>query len=394
MVLIFVLLVVLGYWVYKNNFEKSTPLTEITETQVPLSDFQDSEKQISEPVLKKENEDIPLVGVIAEGLDTPWGITFLPGGGILVTERKGTMRLVDSTGNLKSDPVAAISSVREIGEGGLQGIAVHPNFKSNNYMYIYYTYSGGDQGTLNRVLRFIYEGEKFTDEKIIVDAIPGASNHDGGRIRFGPDGYLYVTTGDAQNPSSAQSKDSLSGKILRVKDDGTSAPGNPFASAQGEPSGNLVFSYGHRNPQGIAWDKNGTLWATEHGPSGIETGNDEFNKIEMGNNYGWPDIRGTQSKEGMVTPIIESGRGNTWAPAGLAYVNDRFFFAGLRGTALYELDANGKNLKTHFKGEYGRLREVIAGPDGLLYVTTSNRDGRGVPKSGDDKILRINPEKL
>ncbi|OGM58825.1 hypothetical protein A3A75_06180 [Candidatus Woesebacteria bacterium RIFCSPLOWO2_01_FULL_39_10] len=364
-----------------------------------------------------ETKDFPRVSVFAEGLDTPWAIAFLPSfaeaskgesnGGMLVTERSGRVRFVSNEGQVKDEPVADIAEVKELSEGGLHGITLHPNFQSNNYVYVYYTYGESGGNTLNRVSRFTYNGSQMTDQKVIVDAIPGASNHDGGRIKFGPDKFLYITTGDAQNPSNAQNKDSLAGKILRVTDNGDPAPGNPFDSAQGKPSGDpRVYSYGHRNPQGITWDQDGTLWETEHGPSGFETGNDEFNKIEAGNNYGWSEIRGTQTRSGMVTPIIESGRTDTWAPAGLAYlparagepaqagVNGKFYFAGLRGQALYEVAGNLPNLKEHFKGEYGRLREVILGPDGILYVTTSNRDGRGVPKQGDDKILRINPNKL
>lgn len=323
--------------------------------------------------------------VIAEGLDTPWAIAFLPNGSMLVTERKGTVRLV-TDGTLQAEPVATITSAKEIGEGGLQGITTHPDFKTNRFVYVYYTYGGGDGGTLNRVSRFTFDGKSFANEVFVVDAIPGAQNHDGGRIKFGPDKKLYITTGDAQNPSFAQDTSSLAGKTLRVNDDGSPAPGNPF--------GNRTYSYGHRNPQGITWDSSGTLWSTEHGPSGTQTGNDEFNKIEQGKNYGWPDIKGTQAKSGMVTPVIESGFLNAWAPAGLAYLDNKFYFAGLRGSALYELDGSGTNLKTHLKNEFGRLREVIVGPDNMLYVTTSNQDGRGNPRQGDDKILQINPAKL
>lgn len=317
---------------------------------------------------------------VAQGLDTPWAIAFLADGSMLVTERKGTVRLVSKNGELQQNPIATIGSVREIGEGGLLGIALHPNFTANNYVYLYYTYreSGGD--TLNRVVRMTYKDNQLTDEKTIVDAIPGASNHNGGRIKFGPDKFLYVTTGDAQNPSSAQDINSLAGKILRVDENGNV----------------IVYSFGHRNPQGIAWDQNGILYETEHGPSGAETGNDEFNKIENGKNYGWPLVRGKETRSDMVTPIIESGRTDTWAPAGLAYLNNKFYFAGLRGEALYEVTLTGGSagLKTHFKGQFGRLRDVVVGGDGMLYITTSNLDGRGSPKSGDDKIIKINPNKL
>lgn len=337
----------------------------------------------------------PTETVLAQGLDTPWAIAFLPDGKFLVTERKGTVRLIDPSGNLKLEPVATLNQVKEIGEGGLLGIALHPDFISNNLVYLYYTYSGDGKNTLNRVVRMKYKNGQLSDEQIIVDNVPGAPNHNGGRIKFGPDKYLYITTGDAQEPSLAQDKNSLAGKILRVTNEGKTAPGNPF--------NNLVYSYGHRNPQGITWSKGtNVLYETEHGPSGGKygTGQDEFNYIEAGKNYGWPLIIGNQTKMDMQTPWLHSGK-DTWAPAGAAYYsysdfNNSIFFGGLKGQSLYELNIIGDNrdLKTHFKEKYGRIREVILGLDNMLYITTSNRDGRGVPKPEDDRIIRINPSKL
>lgn len=343
------------------------------------------------------SQDILVETIIAQNLDTPWAIAFLPAlpaggpnGNLLVTERKGTVRLVQN-GNLQEEPVATLESVREIGEGGLLGIALHPGFSSNNLVYLYYTYSGEGDDTLNRVVRMKYQNGKLGDEQIILDAIPGAPNHNGGRIKFGLDGFLYITTGDAQEPSLAQDKNSFAGKILRVTDEGKSAPGNPF--------NNLVYSYGHRNPQGIAWTSDKKLWETEHGPSGgsLGTGNDEVNFIEPGKNYGWPEIQGNQQREGMVTPVRNSTPTVAWAPGGAAFIGNSLFFGGLRGQTLYEavIENNQiKEFKEHFKGKYGRIREVITGPDGMLYITTSNRDGRGSPKNIDDVIIRINTSKL
>ena len=332
------------------------------------------------------NQDFPKVSVFSEKLKVPWSIAFLPNGDLLVTEREGRVRLVAKEGQLTSEPVAKIA-VKQTAEGGLHGITLHPNFAKNKFVYLYYTYSENGGNTLNKVSRFTFENNKLVSEQVIVDKIPGAANHDGGRVKFGPDGFLYITTGDAQNPSQAQDTNSLAGKILRVTDTGEPAPGNPFDKR--------TYSYGHRNPQGITWDKNGQLWETEHGPSGVETGNDELNKIELGKNYGWPTIRGMEMREGMVTPILESGRGNTWAPADIAYLDGFLYFVGLRGEALYRVTIEKPTkLDTFFKKEYGRLREIAAGSDNMLYVTTSNRDGRGKPKDGDDKILRINPNRL
>lgn len=304
---------------------------------------------------------------------------------MLVTERKGTVRLVDSKGSLYPEPVAIINNVKAIGEGGLLGITIHPNFSSNNFVYLYYTYSNSGSNTANRVVKMTYKNNQLTDEQIIVDKVPSSSNHNGGRIKFGPDGYLYITTGDAENPSQAQDINSLGGKILRVTDLGQAVPGNPF--------NNLVYSYGHRNPQGLAWDSNGQLWETEHGRSGILSGLDELNLIEKGKNYGWPIIQGNETKAGMETSKINSGSFTTWAPAGAVFVKNSLFFGGLRGQTLYEAVINGDQiqLQEHYKNQFGRIREVVLGPDNLLYITTSNKDGRGIPSSIDDKIIRINP---
>lgn len=335
-----------------------------------------------------ETEKQPLVAqqlekdteVIAENLNIPWGVAFLPAspaGGpndeILVTERPGTLLLI------KNRQKISIEGVEHVGEGGLLGIAVHPDFNNNRYVYLYYTYSSTSDNTLNRVVRFQLENSKLTIEQVIVDVIPGAVNHNGGRIKFGPDKFLYIATGDAQNPSLAQDKNSLAGKILRVTDEGKVAPGNPF--------GNLVYSYGHRNPQGLTWDNQGRLWATEHGSQAL----DELNLIEKGVNYGWPVIQGDQMREGMVSPIIQSGSTTTWAPAGATFLDGSIFFGGLRGEALFEYKIADKSLKKYFQGQFGRIRAVVLGPDGYLYLTTSNTDGRGSPKEGDDKLIKVNP---
>jgi glucose/arabinose dehydrogenase len=357
----------------------------------PSVPFQSSKPAASPNPEIENNKETPLRTVIAENLDTPWAISFLPDGGMLVTERKGTVRLINSKGSLQSEPVAKLDQVVESGEGGLLGVTLHPDFSSNNFVYLYYTYGGSGSSTLNRVVRMKYERGKLEAEQTILDQIPGASNHNGGRIKFGPDKFLYITTGDAQEPSRSQDRNSIAGKILRVTDEGKVAPSNPFNSQ--------IYSYGHRNPQGIAWDSKGQLWETEHGPSGgsLGVGNDEVNRIEIGKNYGWPEIQGDQTKSDMEVPIKHSGTSSTWAPGGAAFIGNSLFFGGLRGQALFEAVADNNkivSLKEHFKGELGRVREVIAGPDGMLYITTSNWDGRGIPKGGDDKVIKINPQKL
>lgn len=336
--------------------------------------------------------------VIAQNLEIPWALAFLPNNSLVFTERPGRVRLIDKNGNLQKDPIYTVSQVKAEGEGGLLGIALDPQYNSNHFLYLYYTYDA--QKTLNRVARYFYDDKNFKEDKIIVDAIPGAVNHNGGRLKFGPDGFLYITTGDSLNPSLAQDKNSMAGKILRVNTRGEPIPENPF--------GNRTYSYGHRNPQGIAWDKFGHLWETEHG----NTATDELNFIIPGQNYGWPDIRGDQTSGDTISPLANSSN-DTWAPSGMAYLNGYLYYAGLRSQALFRADIRTqendlkdqspqktKELRSKvkitpfFKNELGRIREVVLGPDNMLYITTNNRDGRGTPKEGDDKIIKINPQKL
>ncbi|MBI2034552.1 MAG: PQQ-dependent sugar dehydrogenase [Candidatus Levybacteria bacterium] len=346
-------------------------------------DFRTNQSNKTQQEKTAVDRDIPLTTVIAKNLDVPWAIAFLNDGSMLVTERAGNVKLINPA-NGKQTVIAKIDDAKEIGEGGLLGIVLHPNFKTNHFVYVYYTYDVRGNRAQNRVIRYTFDGQSFNNKTVIVDDIPSAPNHNGGRIKFGPDGLLYITTGDAQNPSFAQDAKVLAGKILRLTDEGKPAPDNPF--------NNAVYSYGHRNPQGLTWDNNGNLWETEHG----QNATDELNLIEIGKNYGWPTIRGTQAKNGMITPVIQSGS-DTWAPSGAAYLNGSIYFSGLRGNALYQAVLNStsvKELKTHFKKEFGRIREVIVGPDNMLYITTSNRDGRGIPGFDDDRIIRVNPQKL
>lgn len=323
------------------------------------------------------------VEIIAEHLDIPWEMVFLPDGSMLVTERPGTLVKIQ-----KEKKTIPISGVEHRGEGGLLGLALHPDFARNNFIYVYLT-TQDDGKLLNRVERYVLRDSSVTDRVVILDGIPGSSQHDGGRIAFGPDKKLYITTGDAGTSSNAQDTSSLSGKILRVNDDGSIPSDNPFSSA--------VYSYGHRNPQGLAWDKGQVLWATEHGRSVPKSGFDEVNRIEKGKNYGWPTIQGDESRAGMETPVIHSGANDTWAPSGMAVVGNTLFFTGLRGQALYSARIEGgtlQDLTTSVSQEYGRLRTVVVGADTRLYILTNNTDGRGKPKSGDDKIIRLNLSEL
>ncbi len=324
--------------------------------------------------------------VIADNLDIPWDIAFLPDNTLLVTERPGHVLHIDpATGSRTEIPV----TVGARGEGGLLGIVLHPQFATNHYVYLYLS-SGGTGETKNKIDRYTYVNDTLTLDREIIGNIPGATYHDGGRMEFGPDGKLYVTTGDATSAKIAQDLKSLGGKTLRLNDDGTIPSDNPFGTA--------VYSLGHRNPQGLAWDRDGNLWQTEHGPTG-EGGrccHDEINKIVKGGNYGWPSIIGDETKAGLLTPARHSADG-TWAPASLVYLDGALYFGGLKGEAIYRAtitDGVITTLDTFWKGTYGRIRTIRIGPDNMFYITTSNTDGRGSAKSGDDKIIRVAPSQL
>lgn len=334
------------------------------------------------------------VVTVAEDLEVPWEIEFSPDGRIFFTERSGALRIIED-GVLNPEPV----TILDVGtvEGGLLGLALDPNFEQNNFLYLYYTYFEFPF-TYNKVVRYTENNNILSNELILVDKIPGSVVHDGGRIKFGPDEKLYITTGDAGNANSAQDLNSLAGKILRINSDGSVPSDNPFSDS-------LVFSYGHRNPQGLDWDPiTGKLVASEHGPSG-ERGfaHDEINVIEPGKNYGWPKVVGGEHDPEFVDPILHTGD-DTWAPSGATFYDsdniseweNRFFVATLRGSHLRMLDLDIENnqivtSEALFSGTYGRLRDASMGPDGNLYLLTSNRDGRGSPAENDDRILKIIP---
>lgn len=335
------------------------------------------------------------VETFVHGLEVPWAIDFVPDGRIFVTERPGRIRVVEQS-KLRAEPWMVID-VASVGEAGLLGLAVDPRFSQNRFIYVAYTYRSGLFGLRNRLVRLREDPKTASGvlDKILIDEVAGSNNHDGGRVKFGPDGKLYWTTGDAQSSSLAQRRSSLNGKILRLNTDGTIPPDNPFPAS-------YVYSYGHRNPQGLSWQRDtGRLYSTEHGPSGFQgCCRDEVNLIEPGKNYGWPDIRGDETKEGMVSPIIHAGSSETWAPTGAAFPSQgpwagSLLFTGLRGQTLYRLLLDPTDphkvvkLERYFQRQFGRLRDVVEGPDKALYVLTSNHDGRGRPAPYDDRILRL-----
>jgi len=327
------------------------------------------------------------VETVADDLKLPWELVFAPDGRIFFTERDGNLWIIE---NESLDLVATIPvsvDTREgAQEGGLLGLALDPEFEKNNFLYLYQTYFDFEMRH-NKVVRYTVSNNQLTDEQIIIDKIPGAMWHDGGRIKFGPDEKIYITTGDATTPKLAQKIDSLAGKILRINADGTIPSDNPFESSP-------VFSYGHRNPQGIDWNENGILVSSEHGPSG-EKGyaHDEINVIEPGKNYGWPVIVGDSNNLKYTNPILHSGD-VTWAPSGLLYYDSdkipewkgMFLVAALRGQHVMVMDLDLENNRVNsvekiFQDEYGRLRDLVQSPDGDVFVLTSNGD--------NDKILRV-----
>ena len=318
----------------------------------------------------------PEVRTVASGLAVPWSIGFLPDGSALVTERNSARVLrVTSAGQVTT--VATVAGVAAAGEGGLLGLAVSPTFAADSFVYLYYTAAGD-----NRIVRARYQNGQLGAQEVVLSGIPKGTIHNGGRIAFGPDGMLYAGTGETGNTSLAQDLTSLGGKILRITPTGAPAPGNPF--------GTRVWSYGHRNVQGLAWDDEGRLFATEFGQNTL----DEINRIEPGGNYGWPIVEGPGGGSSFRDPLL------TWTPAeaspsGAAIAEGSLWVAALRGRRLWQVPLTAEGgvgtPQALLTGEYGRLRDVVAAPDGTLWVATSNRDGRGTPTATDDRILAVTP---
>jgi glucose/arabinose dehydrogenase len=332
------------------------------------------------------------IDIIAENLSIPWALALSDTGVLYFTERPGNIRVIEN-GLLLSQPLITMQApFVSQGEGGLMGLVLDPEFSSNHYMYVMYSYTEDNQN-YNRIVRLVEQNNKAYIDKVLLDFIPGGQAHVGGRLKIGPDNKLYATTGDAGNPALAQDITSLAGKILRINLDGSIPEDNPFFNSP-------VYSYGFRNPQGLTWNNNNVMYATEHGT----TGHDEINLIEPGVNYGWPIMEGNEGSEEVIyqKPLIQSGE-NTWAPAGMAYVKEgpwagKLLVAALRGQELlsFSLNETGNailDMEAWLQNEFGRLRDVIEGKDGFIYLTTSNMDGRGNPYYGDDKIIRLKPKK-
>ena len=362
------------------------------------------------------------VQIVASELDIPWAIAITSKGEIFLTERSGKIKLID---DLNLEPITLLElDVANIGEAGLLGITLDPNFETNRYLYVYYTYEEKLE-LINRVSRFRYVNNTVTEEKIIIDNIPGGPIHNGGRIKFGPDNKLYICTGDAGNPKNAQKLDSLSGKILRIESDGSFPEDNPFKfhSFSLNPK-TAIYSWGHRNPQGLDWHPiTKKLFVTEHGPTGefLKYAQDEINIVEAGRNYGWPYETGINPKNRYSQPIVDT-EDETWAPSGASFYEFEngeygFIIATLRGNHLRVIifDDNMNSWREsdeklfgekHFSGNsvksehiilnnLGRIRDVITDWNtGDIYIVTSNTDGRGSPEPNDDKIIKITNLKI
>jgi aldose sugar dehydrogenase len=323
---------------------------------------------------------VPAVSVqktLATGLDVPWGVAFLADGSALVAERP-TGRIVRVGAEGGTTGVGTVPGVADQGEGGLLGLAVLPVKapEADVTLYAYFTSTEGD----NRVVRMSFDGSKLGRPSPVLTGIPSAGNHNGGLVRVGPDGKLWIGTGEGGQPPRAQDRSNLGGKILRINLDGSIPDDNPFP-------GSPVYSLGHRNVQGLAFDSKDQPWAVEFGQNTW----DELNRIVPGGNYGWPEVEGKEQKAGFIEPLVQWSTDEA-SPSGMAIVDDVAYVGGLRGERLWQVPLTGSGTgtpKAYLEGQFGRIRNVAAAPGGGLWITTSNRDGRGDPGDGDDKVIRL-----
>jgi glucose/arabinose dehydrogenase len=363
--------------VVNNPEETSAPPTDETtppESAGPTETATPTQTQTKTPQGKPV-----VVETIATGLTSPWGLAFLPDGDALVSERDtGLIKRVASDGS-RVAVVGEIAEADPSSEGGLLGLAVHPRFPDQPWVYAYYSTE-----TDNRVVRMRYEDGRLGPQRVLLTGIQVAEIHNGGRLAFGPDGLLYVTTGDGSETQRAQDRTSLNGKILRLTPAGRPAKGNPFGD------NNQIFSLGHRNVQGITWDDSGNLYASEFGQDTW----DELNHVRPGANFGWPAVEGKVGTDtGYVDPIVQWSPEEA-SPSGIVWAAGAVWMTGLRGERLWKVQVTDEGSvrgepEAFFTGEYGRLRTIELAPDGTLWLMTSNTDGRASPREGDDRILRL-----
>lgn len=325
----------------------------------------------------QERKETKGVETVAQGLDTPWSIA-RSNDVFYLSERPGKIIKID--GNKKTEQQVDLDKeVSTAAEAGLLGFVLAPDFKDSQEAYAYYTYE--DNGQFNRIVKLKLDGDTWKEDEVLIDKIPSGQYHHGGRLKIGPDDKLYATTGDASDEQNAQDKDTLGGKILRINLDGSKPKDNPMSNS-------YVYSYGHRNPQGIVWTSDGQMYASEHG----NQANDEINEIKEGHNYGWPVIEGNEENNNMETPIFTSGSDDTWAPSGIAFKDGIIYSAALRGEGIMKFDVEKDEMKK-VATKYGRIRDVyIVNND--LYFVSNNTDGRGNPSQNDDKMYKVSLSQL
>ncbi len=325
----------------------------------------------------QEHKETKGIETVAQGLDTPWSIA-KSNDVFYLSERPGKIIKID--GNKKTEQQVDLDKeVSTAAEAGLLGFVLAPDFKDSKEAYAYYTYEDNNQ--FNRIVKLKLENDTWKEDEVLIDKIPSGQYHHGGRLKIGPDDKLYATTGDASDEQNAQDKDTLGGKILRINLDGSKPKDNPISNS-------YVYSYGHRNPQGIVWTPDGQMYASEHG----NQANDEINEIKEGQNYGWPVIEGNEENDNMETPIFTSGSDDTWAPSGIAFKDGIIYSAALRGEGIMKFDVEKDEMKK-VATKYGRIRDVYIVNDDLYFVS-NNTDGRGNPSQNDDKMYKVSLSQL
>ncbi|MFI3378639.1 PQQ-dependent sugar dehydrogenase [Mammaliicoccus sciuri] len=325
----------------------------------------------------QESKETKGIETVAQGLDTPWSIA-RSDDVFYLSERP--VKIIKIDGNKKTEQQVDLDKdVSTAAEAGLLGFVLAPDFKDSQEAYAYYTYE--DNGQFNRIVKLKLENDTWKEDEVLIDKIPSGQYHHGGRLKIGLDDKLYATTGDASDEQNAQDKDTLGGKILRINLDGSKPKDNPMSNS-------YVYSYGHRNPQGLVWTPDGQMYASEHG----NQANDEINEIEKGHNYGWPVIEGNEENNNMETPIFTSGSDDTWAPSGIAFKDGIIYSAALRGEGIMKFDVEKDEMKK-VATKYGRIRDVyIVNND--LYFVSNNTDGRGNPSKNDDKMYKVSLSQL
>lgn len=325
----------------------------------------------------QERKETKGIETVAQGLDIPWSIA-RSDDVFYLSERPGKIIKID--GNKKTEQQVDLDKeVSTAAEAGLLGFVLAPDFKDSKEAYAYYTYEDNNQ--FNRIVKLKLENDTWKEDEVLIDKIPSGQYHHGGRLKIGPDDKLYATTGDASDEQNAQDKDTLGGKILRINLDGSKPKDNPISNS-------YVYSYGHRNPQGIVWTPDGQMYAGEHG----NQANDEINEIKEGQNYGWPVIEGNEENDNMETPIFTSGSDDTWAPSGIAFKDGIIYSAALRGEGIMKFDVEKDGMKK-VATKYGRIRDVYIVNDDLYFVS-NNTDGRGNPSQNDDKMYKVSLSQL